>query len=145
MDSSEMKRYPRTLDELYRERNFKTHDKGTRRITCVYCKYDQHRNIDCEKLKRVDEWREFLRKNRLCFNCAGKYHSVANCRSRNCARCNQRHHTSLCKTEESLVLGMLEESRETIQPTLVAAIKGKKFRILLKFVYIFNIDTSTGR
>ena len=118
---------------LYRERNFKTYDKETKIISCVYCKSEQHYSSDCKKVKFIAERREFLKNNRLCFNCTGKNHSAANCRSRNCVRCNQRHHTSLCnlKNEESSLLGMLEDSRATIHPTLVAVVKGKRFRILL--------------
>ena len=75
---------------LYREINFKTHDKETKRISCVYCKSEQHYSGDCKKVKLIEERREFLRNNWLCFNCAGKNHSVANCIRRNCVRCNQR-------------------------------------------------------
>ena len=63
--------------------------------TCVYCSSHRHRSSKCTKVLDVASRREFLKSNRLCFNCARSGHAAAQCRSRGCGKCNSRHHTSV--------------------------------------------------
>ena len=165
-------RPPRFEDR--KEKSFRAQNKGSKKIYCIYCNSVEHFSNCCDKLKSIDERRDWFRKKRLCFNCAGQNHSVRECRSRSCANCNQRHHTSLCylKKEDSsefpnkskvLTAGdgkledgssselpnrskvltaadgkledgslfMMDHIKETIHPTLVAIVKGQRFRMLL--------------
>ncbi|XP_068723395.1 uncharacterized protein [Montipora capricornis] len=62
---------------------------------CVYCSSHSHRSSECTKVLDVASRREFLKSNRLCFNCARSGHAAAQCRSRGCGKCNSRHHTSV--------------------------------------------------
>ena len=64
---------------------------------CAYCGSNQHRSVNCTRVLSIANRRDILRKNKLCFNCTGQGHSASNCRSRSCAQCGQRHHTSLCE------------------------------------------------
>ena len=66
-------------------------------MPCAYCNSHQHRSSECTKILDVASRREFLKKNRLCFNCAKSGHAVSQCKSRGCGRCNARHHTSICE------------------------------------------------
>ena len=120
---------------------------GHRRATCIYCNDESHRSIDCDKVSDIKERKEILNSKKLCYNCTGSNHNISSCRSRSCARCNQRHHTSIChlkeeKTQQEQLstqkptakpasLYMVKENQETIHPTLVAQCQGQKFRILL--------------
>ena len=128
------------------EKNFQFPTKSNKKLKCVYCKSEQYVSRGCNKVKSVKERKSFLRKNQLCFNCAGKSHAVKDCRSRGCSKCHQKHHTSICymkkdgenganKDDNSLFL-VDHQVKETIHPTLIAIVKGQKFRILL--------DTGSG-
>ncbi|PFX21804.1 RNA-directed DNA polymerase from mobile element jockey [Stylophora pistillata] len=64
--------------------------------TCVYCSSHSHRSLQCTKVIEVARRKEFLKSNRLCFNCARFGHAAAQCRSKGRGKCNGRHHTSIC-------------------------------------------------
>ena len=64
---------------------------------CAYCNSHQHRSSERTKIQDVASRREFLKRSRLCFNCAKSGHAVSQCKSRGCRRCNCRHHTSVCE------------------------------------------------
>ena len=64
---------------------------------CAHCNSHQHRRSECTKILDVASRGEFLKKNRLCFNCEKSGHFVSQCKFRGCGRCNARHHTSICK------------------------------------------------
>lgn len=66
--------------------------------SCVFCK-GQHAAVDCRKYINADARIEFVKRNRLCYNCLRK-HQVSQCKSRGrCQKCNRKHHTSICKSE----------------------------------------------
>ena len=129
---------PGEVEKLDRERKpqrvkgFQAQNKEQAKICCVYCNGESHRSSECEKVKTIPERKEILKKKKLCYNCTGQNHSVASCRSRNCSKCKQRHHTSICTYQgEKPSLFMLEETKETIHPCLVAVANHQKFRVLL--------------
>ena len=70
---------------------------------CVYCGNSQHRRIQCTKVLNVANRRDILKKNKLCFNCTGTGHTASTCKSRNCAKCAQRHHMSLCEKQVTTI------------------------------------------
>ena len=99
---------------------------------CVYCNSTNHRCSDCDKVKDVSERREILRKNKLCYNCTGKGHGAASCKSRNCRKCSGKHHTSICSVkEEPPSHYMIGATKGTIHPTIVVVAGGEKFRAML--------------
>ena len=140
-EKDKRKAYQRKLDEElelqrlerhYRnrkERHYRSIEKKPN--MCVYCESSEHRSSECSKVKEVSERREFLKKNRLCYNCTGGGHGAATCRSKNCAKCGCRHHTSLCPTEQPNLPYMIGSTKDTIHPTLVVISNEQKFRAML--------------
>ena len=64
---------------------------------CAYYNSHQHRSSERTKIQDVASRREFLKRSKLCFNCAKSGHAVSQCKSRGYGRCNCRHHTSICE------------------------------------------------
>ncbi|XP_049877906.1 uncharacterized protein LOC126375107 [Pectinophora gossypiella] len=64
---------------------------------CTYCSKN-HYVCHCQDFASltVNERQDFVKKNRICFNCLVKGHSVNQCRqSTTCKKCGRRHHTLL--------------------------------------------------
>ena len=133
-EGEEVEKYDTRIDRKSpRVKGFQAQNREERKICCVYCNTESHRSSECTKVKSVQERKEILKRKRLCYNCTGQNHSVSSCRSRNCSRCNQRHHTSICSSQEGppSTLFMMEETKETIHPCLVAYANKQRFRVLL--------------
>ncbi|KAG5864460.1 hypothetical protein JTB14_015331 [Gonioctena quinquepunctata] len=64
---------------------------------CIYCKGKTHSIYRCSQFssQTIQEKRDFVTKNRLCFNCLGTKHIVSQCTSERCRSCSGRHHTLL--------------------------------------------------
>ena len=63
---------------------------------CVYCNGSNHKSIECEKVKGVQDRKKTLSEKKLCFNCTGKEHRASECKSkRSCQICQRKHHTSM--------------------------------------------------
>ena len=113
--------------------------------TCVYCSSHSHRSSGCTKVLDVASRREFLKSNRLCFNCGRSGHAAAQCRSRGCGKCNSRHHTSICDglnttlpgNTASTSLGPSDrfyganDCQTTLHSTVLAKVNGVPARIML--------------
>ena len=99
---------------------------------------------------RIVDRREILKNSKLCYNCTGKGHTATKCRSRNCSKCGQRHHTSLCeerapKTMDQEVekkpenqkqgtetnLGWSCNATTTLHPTVVAKVGSLNVRVMI--------------
>ena len=53
--------------------------------------------IDLKTAKTVTEFRKILSKEKLCFNSTGAKYRIAEFRSaKNCLKCRNKHHTSIC-------------------------------------------------
>ncbi|XP_050515011.1 uncharacterized protein LOC126890201 [Diabrotica virgifera virgifera] len=77
-----------------------TNPKPDRKGYCVYCKIENHYVSDCRKFSAlpIKEEDEFVKKNRMCFRCLKKNHTVKNCKLRMTCKvegCRGRYHTSL--------------------------------------------------
>ncbi|XP_017893334.1 uncharacterized protein LOC108632952, partial [Ceratina calcarata] len=68
----------------------------TQRDFCHFCK-GEHKLYACEKFVKLgqQEKYEFVKKERLCFNCLRKNHTTEKCTCRSCKKCNRKHHTIL--------------------------------------------------
>lgn len=64
---------------------------------CLCCDLNYHPIYRCNKFGKFTlvQKRDFVMKNRLCFNCLGSKHTVAQCKSDGCRVCNGKHHTVL--------------------------------------------------
>ena len=119
-------------DNHHRIKCFQVRNKEYRRSICVYCSAESHRSIECDKVKIIQERKDILKKKRFCYNCTGSNHPASTCWNRNCARCNQWHRNSISHLkEEKPSLYMLDDTKETIHPTVVAVANHQKFRVLL--------------
>lgn len=64
--------------------------------SCTYCE-GNHRPDKCHQISRTQERRQFLQRQRRCFNCLGPNHTKAQCYSKGrCMKCKKKHHTSIC-------------------------------------------------
>ena len=61
---------------------------------CVFCSGD-HKPTSCSKITSVNERQNILKSKRCCFNCTKADHRASECKSRNCYKCNGRHHISI--------------------------------------------------
>ncbi|KAL0809310.1 hypothetical protein ABMA28_011521 [Loxostege sticticalis] len=74
------------------------------KYSCVYCG-QEHKISTCSQFLKnnVDERRNFVQQNRLCFNCLGLNHSARECKvSFHCKTCGRLHHTLLHRTGSSV-------------------------------------------
>ncbi|XP_061724297.1 uncharacterized protein LOC133530805 [Cydia pomonella] len=71
--------------------------------TCTYCK-GEHYIFNCKEFTKnsVEDRHDFVRKNRLCYNCLVPYHNVFRCKQKtSCRICRKRHHSLLHQTREA--------------------------------------------
>ena len=54
---------------------------------CVYCGLNSHRSSDCTKVLDIASRREYLTRNKLCYNCARSGHLASKCKGRGCGKC----------------------------------------------------------
>ena len=105
----------------------------------VQCGSNQYRTSICSRILSVGNRRELLKKNKLSYNCTGAGHSAASCKSRNCSKCGQKHHTSLCERQQSTIseqateknMSALSNKTSTIHATVKANMKGEEVRIMI--------------
>ena len=66
------------------------------KIRCAYCN-EQHYSASCEKITRLQDRKDILRRDKRCFVCLRIGHVSQECQnSRGCRKCGQRHHQSIC-------------------------------------------------
>ena len=98
--------------------------EGGRHRVCVYCKSEEHKSVDCDKIKVVADRRRYLSDNKLCFNCTGARHREAEfiCTT-TCQRCNGKHHSSICdKLSNQLMLAT--GGCQVVYPVVVVDVDG---------------------
>ena len=89
-----------------KERAFNAREETIRLKTCVYCKSEKHKSVDCEQVKDIAGRRKILSESKLCFNCTGPKHRASQCQCKtNCQNCNGRHHTSFVIRQLILIKG----------------------------------------
>nr|XP_055041009.1 uncharacterized protein LOC129428127 [Misgurnus anguillicaudatus] len=65
---------------------------------CLFCQSEEHRIHDCSKfsVRSLEERRQFIKENKLCYGCLKPGHSARECRYRHtCNTCRRRHPTCL--------------------------------------------------
>lgn len=112
---------------------------------CFYCQDASHKIINCSGYGNLDSTGRinFIRNNRLCFNCLASGHSSSNCTSNGrCRICNNKHHTSI-HTENRNYSG---QSSSTAMKTTATAINSENSldkRVLLATAVVY-IYASSG-
>ena len=104
-----------------------------RRRQCVYCDQNNHATCDCTRLVTVAERKQFLARNKLCFNCTRAKHQAASCRSKtNCQKCGMKHHTSICnQVNQQSLMAAAQDKQSIVYPVVVVNVEGIKCRALL--------------
>ena len=76
---------------------FNESERRNSNIWCIYCK-GEHYSASCSKVENINERKQILKTQGRCFLCLRPNHRVRNCNytTRNCRRCNKRHHQSIC-------------------------------------------------
>ena len=105
--------------------------EGGKHRVCVYCKSEEHKSVDCDKIKVVADRRRYLSDNKLCFTCTGARHRAAECRcTTTCQRCNGKHHSLICdKLSNQLMLA--KGGGQVVYPVVVVDVDGIRCRALL--------------
>ena len=69
---------------------------------CRLCGDENHSAVSCRKYATIDDRRERVMKERLCFNClTPKSHHANDCKSKSrCKDCGRKHHSALCNTQK---------------------------------------------
>ncbi|KAL0821359.1 hypothetical protein ABMA28_005948 [Loxostege sticticalis] len=123
-------------------------------IRCEFCR-EVHKLCFCKKFAKQDyeSRREFVVKNRMCFNCLGGNHTVYECKSKNtCKICKKHHHSLLHKSEPSRNEETLPQSpdKDSSTPTgseivscLSAGGRDQPKQILLPTALV-NVESRTG-
>ena len=75
------------------------HTREKEEVKCWFCS-KRHKITTCEEFmsSSINAKNEFVKANKLCWNCLGKGHNTKNCQSKHrckVANCNKRHHTLL--------------------------------------------------
>uniref|UniRef100_A0A7I5E795 Peptidase A2 domain-containing protein n=1 Tax=Haemonchus contortus TaxID=6289 RepID=A0A7I5E795_HAECO len=91
-----------------RLRNFSKHDHNGEREkysreqpykaskACVFCKNANHTSNYCRTVVGINERRDILKKEQLCWKCFADSHKSSECPKKNCSRCKQMHDVSIC-------------------------------------------------
>lgn len=77
--------------------------QSTNTKKCIFCKLENHSIYTCSKFKECSDVqrKQFVQSNKLCFNCLGTRHNVAQCTSVGCRICFKKHHTLLHRNTPS--------------------------------------------
>ena len=118
---------------------------------CFYCESNQHKAVNCDKVKSNDERKKILSTKRLCYNCMGARHRASDCKSKNtCRTCNGKHHTSICDKDQNppresgMTANLVGDNGAVVHPVVVVRIDGYKFRALLDSGASHSYISSTG-
>ena len=72
----------------------------------MYLCKKRHKSVACVVVTNISERKGILKKQGRCFICLKRSHIAKNCDSkRGCSNCSQRHHSSLCRANETQASG----------------------------------------
>ena len=107
------------------------HATGHKRA-CVYCDAETHNSKDCPTVTDVDQRKKMLAEKKLCFNCTGIKHCAADCKSvHKCAKCNMKHHSSICTKKDPLLTANGLNDGSLMYPVMAVNVEGIKCHALL--------------
>ena len=120
------------MDRRRRGRNYQTKNEEWKPRPCVYCKNDQHKSVNCDKVTTTAERKKQLSIKQLCFNCTGVKHRAADCRSKTvCQSCKKKHHNSICDNTPLEMLRTAAGKGSVIHPVVIVNAGGIKCCALL--------------
>ncbi|KAH9641403.1 hypothetical protein HF086_011432 [Spodoptera exigua] len=104
-------------------------------VRCEYCA-EPHKLCFCKQFAKqsLDQRREFVAKNKICFNCLGSNHTVYDCKKQTfCRVCNKRHHSLLHPNKElhanndAVVKSATENTSASTSDQIVTCFSTRKF------------------
>ena len=103
-------------------RNLQTSTKPGKnnKVSCTYCR-GEHSSADCDIVTEVNSRWSFVKRNNRCFLCLAKGHGLKECTKNACRNCNEKHHVSLCKGNESTELVVNARASTLLQTASVKA------------------------
>ena len=118
-----------------RDRSFHARQQTFNQRTCIYCE-GEHKPVECQKVKVVNERRKIIMFKRLCYNCTRERHRANDCNSKGkCFICGGKHHTSICDRPKSgdqqTDRIMMTTEGSVTYPVVVVKVNGIKCRALL--------------
>ena len=64
---------------------------------CSFCHSVQHGSFNCIEYDTYEKRQSRIKDLNLCYNCLGRAHTAANCKSsRTCRNCDKKHNTAIC-------------------------------------------------
>ena len=113
----------------------KTYTVKGSQFSCVFCGKGDHKAVNCGNVCGISERKKILSSKRLCFNCLRPSHRATECKSRNCMKCQSKHHTSICdqkdRQQENKEVMMYTAEASVTYPIIVVEINGIRCRALL--------------
>lgn len=112
-------------------------------LQCEFCS-DVHKLCFCKEFAKQEcaKRREFVLKNRICFNCLGSNHSAYECKSQNtCRVCKKRHHSLLHMTTEK---PKEQNPPEDVSPVVTCLSTLEKPKQVLLATALVNAESRTG-
>ena len=116
---------------------------------CPLCTAD-HPVFECEQVKNssIDQLKERIKTNKLCFNCLRKGHGVKDCHARGCQICNRKHHTLFHpKSEPQTPVKSKSETREidsSKSNTSASALNSLKGHVVLATALV-SVEDAQGQ
>lgn len=99
------------------------HASSTKTLNCDFCKTSGHSIMRCSTFKSysIDQRRDAIQKEQLCFNCMRPNHSARSCPVKNlCHVCQRKHHTMLHRDGEAntdtATAGSVANTSNAVQP-----------------------------
>ena len=115
-----------------RETVYQARQLDSKLKNCVYCNEADHKSTNCNSVTSINERQEILSDKALCFNCTGTKHQANECKSENtCRTYKRKHHTSICKKAQDVVLNTNERNTSVTQPVVIFSVDCIKCRALL--------------
>ncbi|PIC44956.1 hypothetical protein B9Z55_005146 [Caenorhabditis nigoni] len=68
---------------------------------CKFCQRTNHNTVECKTIASLSERKEFIKRNKLCFNCMSSSHRSQDCHSTACKKCNVKHNQAICPKNHS--------------------------------------------
>ncbi|EFP04546.1 hypothetical protein CRE_31303 [Caenorhabditis remanei] len=102
-----------TIEESAQRSEMKVNEKEDRNVfsvrkpqqnkKCRFCQRTNHSSAECKTVASLEDRREFIKMNNLCFNCLNSGHRLSECKSSECRKCQVKHNQAICHRNPNVV------------------------------------------
>ncbi|EFP13529.1 hypothetical protein CRE_10496 [Caenorhabditis remanei] len=102
-----------TIEESAQRSEMKVNEKEDRNVfsvrkpqqnkRCRFCQRTNHTSAECKTVASLEDRREFIKMNNLCFNCLNSGHRLSECKSSECRKCQVKHNQAICHRNPNVV------------------------------------------